>query len=70
MVRQDRDKRGKKRKRPPKQRRDRDGGAADGGGAPKGGPKPWQQLGMCYAHYKYGSDAFKNCRPGCARAGN
>ncbi len=62
---------GEKRKRPPRQRRDSDGGAAGGGGAPQGGPKPWEQLGMCYAHYRHGSDAFKkNCHPGCARAEN
>ena len=71
VVRQDSKSRGEKRKRPPRQRESRDAGAAGGGGAPQGGPKPWEQLGMCYAHYRYGSDAFKkNCRPGCARAGN
>ncbi len=71
MVRQENTKRGEKRKHPPRQRRDHDGGAAGGSGAPQGGPKPWEQLGMCYAHYRYGSDTFKkNCRPGCARAEN
>ncbi len=71
MVRQDRDKRGEKRKRPPRNRRDRDGGAANGGGAPQGGPMPWEQLGMCKAHYMYGKEAWKkNCRPDCVRAGN
>ena len=69
VIRQDRDRRGEKRKRPPK--RDRNGGAANGGGAPQGGPMPWEMLGMCKAHYMYGKEAWnKNCRPDCVRAGN
>ena len=69
VIRQDRNKRGEKRKLPPK--RDRTGGAANGGGAPQGGPMPWEMLGMCKAHYMYGKEAWKkNCRPDCVRAGN
>ena len=65
VIRQDRDKRGEKRKRPPRNKRDRDGGA------PQGGPMPWEVLGMCKAHYMYGKEAWKkNCRPDCVRAGN
>jgi hypothetical protein len=61
----------KKTKRFSRQRKGRNAGAAGGGGTPQGGPKPWEQLGMCYAHYRYGSDAYqKNCRPGCAKAEN
>jgi hypothetical protein len=59
----------KKRKRDSKPRKDRNAGDAGGGGAPKGGPKPWEQLGLCYAHYTWGTKA-RNCRPGCARAEN
>ena len=71
VVRQDSKARGEKRKRPPRQQGSCNAGAAGGGGAPRDGPKPWEQLGMCYAHFRYGSDAFKkNCCPGCARAGN
>ncbi len=52
VVRQENTKRGEKRKRFPRQRKGRDAGAAGGSGAPQGGPKPWEQLGMCYAHYR------------------
>jgi hypothetical protein len=62
----------KKRKRFSKQRGERTGGGDAGSkDATQGGPKAWEKLGLCYAHYKYGSEAYKrNCRPGCARAEN
>jgi hypothetical protein len=51
-----------------KKGKDRDAG---GDGAPQSGPKPWELLGLCRAHYKFGDEAYKrNCRPGCARAEN
>ncbi len=39
----------------------------DGGGA--NNPGPWQDMGLCWSHYNWGSKA-RNCKPPCARAGN
>jgi hypothetical protein len=48
------------------------GGAAKkrtGGGGASDDPGPWQDLGLCWAHYQFGEKA-KKCRPPCAMAGN
>jgi hypothetical protein len=66
-----RDDNSKKRKFNPKRKKGKESGAAGGGGAPQSGPTEWEKLGLCYAHFRFGSDAYKkSCRPGCARAGN
>jgi len=69
LVKQDMN---KKIKRFSKQRGERTGGGDAGNkGAAQGGPKAWEKLGLCCAHCKYGSEAYKrNCRPGCAREEN
>ena len=40
-------------------------GDGDGGND----PGPWQDMGLCWSHYNWGSKA-RNCKPPCARAGN
>jgi len=39
----------------------------DVGGATN--PGPWQDMGLCWSHYNWGSKA-RNCKPPCARAEN
>jgi len=40
---------------------------SNGGGAKDSGP--WQDMGLCWSHYNWGSKA-RNCKPPCARAEN
>ena len=40
-----------------------------GNGSGDNHPGPWQDLGLCWAHYNWGSKA-NSCKPPCAWAGN
>jgi len=53
-----------------RKRRHSDNGEQDGQGDAKKKPKPWQTIGICWAHHHYG-DRAKNCKdPACWRETN
>ena len=46
-----------------------DDGGQGGQGDTKKKPKPWETMGICWVHHKFGDKAW-DCKPPCLLAGN